>query len=117
MNLSKNWHISDAQIDAILTQLRTAIESDIVTNPPLTWDDIRQALRTLEQPRPEDGRDLSTMQRKRRAAAIRGEIAARVDELRQRGVRNPVTQAEREVAERYQHANGAALNRWLRRNR
>ena len=117
MKLSKNWHISDAQIDAILTQLRTAIESDIITNPPLTWDDIRQALRTLEQPRPEDGRDLSTMQRKRRAAAIRGEIAARVDELRQRGVRNPVTQAEREVAERYQHANGVALNRWLRRNR
>ena len=113
----RRLQISDAQIDAILTQCRTAIESDITTNPPLTWDDIRQALRTLEQPRPEDGHDLSATQRKRRAAAIRREIATRAEELRRRGVRNSVEQAEAEIAERWQHASGAALNRWLRRNR
>ena len=117
MKLSKNWHISDAQIDAILTQLRTAIESDIVTHPPLTWDDIRQALRTLEQPRPEDWRDLAATQRKKQVAAIRREIAARAEELRRVGVPNPVARAEAEIAERWQHASGAALNRWLRRHR
>jgi predicted DNA-binding protein (UPF0251 family) len=56
-----------------------------------------------------------------RAAAdpeeISQEIAARADELRRRGVRNPVTRAEKEMAERLGHASGSALNRWLRRHR
>ena len=51
------------------------------------------------------------------AATIRREIAALANELRKRGVRNPITRAEEEVAKRWQHASGAALNRWLRRNR
>jgi hypothetical protein len=61
---------------------------------------------------PEDWR----VQRKKQAAAIRREVAARADELRRRGVRNPVTQAEAEIAQRWQRT-GPALNRWLRRNR
>jgi len=65
---------------------------------------------------PEDWRDLTATERKTRAAAIRCEIAARADELRSRGVRNPVTQAEEEIAKRWQRT-GPALNRWLRRNR
>jgi hypothetical protein len=65
---------------------------------------------------PEDWRDPAATQRKTRAAAIRCEIAARADELRSRGVRNPVTQAEEEIAKRWQRT-GPALNRWLRRNR
>jgi hypothetical protein len=56
-------------------------------------------------------------QRKKQAAAIRHERKARADELRRSGVRNPVAQAEEELAERYQYASGPALNRWLRRNR
>jgi len=56
------------------------------------------------------------MQRKEQAAAIRLDIAARADELRRRGVHNPVTRAEEEIAKRWQRT-GAALNRWLRRNR
>jgi hypothetical protein len=55
--------------------------------------------------------------RKKLAATIAREIAVRADELRRRGVRNPVTQAEKEAAERWHHVSGAALNRWLRRNR
>ena len=50
-------------------------------------------------------------------AEIRQEIAARADELRRRGVRNPVTQAEDEIAKQLGHAGGPALNRWLRRHR
>jgi hypothetical protein len=65
---------------------------------------------------PQDWRDPAAL-RKKRAAAISREIAARADELKRRGVRNPVTQAEKEIAEHYQHASGAALNRWLRRHR
>ena len=72
-------------------------------------DDMRERLEYLTQ----DPRE----QRKRRAAVIRREIAARADELRRQGVRNPVEQAEAEIAKRLQHANGAALNRWLRRHR
>jgi hypothetical protein len=55
--------------------------------------------------------------RKLLAAAIRREIAARADELRRRGVRAPITEAEKEAAERYQHASGTALHKWLQRNR
>jgi hypothetical protein len=57
------------------------------------------------------------LQKKKRAAAIIREIAARADRLRRDGARNPVTQAEREVAARWQYVSGSALNRWLRRNR
>jgi hypothetical protein len=52
-----------------------------------------------------------------RAATIAREIAARADELRRRGVHNPITQARNEAAKRWHHASGAALHRWLRRNR
>jgi hypothetical protein len=58
-----------------------------------------------------------TLQKRKRAAAISRQIAARANELRRDGVRNPVTQAEEEVAERLHHPSGSALNRWLRRNR
>jgi hypothetical protein len=76
-------------------------------------DDMRERLEDLTQQVLKDPRE----QRKRRAAVIRREIAARADELRRQGVRNPVEQAEAEIAKRLQHANGAALNRWLRRHR
>jgi hypothetical protein len=92
--------------EAAVAQIRAAIEGDAATNP-LTFDDIRQA-------QPEDR---PAMQRKKRAAVIKREIAVRADELRRAGVHNPVTRAEAEIAERWQHANGPALNRWLRRNR
>jgi hypothetical protein len=74
-------------------------------------DRLIQAMRDVDAP-PEDWR----VQRKKQAAAIRREIAARADELRRRGVRNPVTQAEAEIAQRWQRT-GPALNRWLRRHR
>jgi hypothetical protein len=48
---------------------------------------------------------------------IAQEIAARADELRRRSVRDPVTQAEEEIAKQLGHASGPALNRWLRRHR
>ena len=51
------------------------------------------------------------------AAAISREIVARADELRRCGVQNPITQAREEAAKRWGHASGAALHRWLRRNR
>lgn len=51
------------------------------------------------------------------AAAITCEIATRALELRASGARDPITRAEKEAAERLGHASGAALNRWLRRNR
>jgi hypothetical protein len=111
-----NLRITDAQIEVVVAQIRAATEDDAPTNPP-TFDDIGQALRTLQQPRPEDGRDLSATQRKRRAATIRREIAMRAEELRRAGVPSPVTQAEEEMAKWWQHTNGAALNKWLRRNR
>jgi acyl-CoA reductase-like NAD-dependent aldehyde dehydrogenase len=96
---------------------RIQAAADNAATNPLTFDDIRQALRTLEQPRPEDWRDLAAAQRKRQVAAIRREIAARAEEFRRIGISNPVMRAEAEIAERWQHASGAALNRWLRRNR
>jgi len=65
----------------------------------------------------EDWRCQDSARKKMLAATIRREIAARADELRRQGVRNPVEQAEAEIAKRLQHANGAALNRWLRRHR
>jgi hypothetical protein len=55
--------------------------------------------------------------RKRRAAIIDGEIAVLAKQLRRRGVSDPITRAEKEIAERWHHASGSALNRWLRRNR
>jgi hypothetical protein len=48
---------------------------------------------------------------------ITQEIATRAGELRRRGVRAPVAQAEKEMAEQLGHASGPALNRWLRRHR
>jgi hypothetical protein len=59
--------------------------------------------------------DLAT-HKKDLAAAITRAIAARTAELRKRNVRNPVAQAEKEIAARLQKS-GPALNRWLRRNR
>jgi hypothetical protein len=76
-------------------------------------DDIHERLEYLTQHALKDPRE----QRKRRAAVITREIAARVDELRRSGVRNPVTQAKEEVAERWGYDNVEALDRWLRRNR
>jgi hypothetical protein len=54
--------------------------------------------------------------KKELAVAITRAIAARAAELRKHNVRNPVAQAEREIAARLQKS-GPALNRWLRRNR
>jgi hypothetical protein len=100
--------------EAAVAQIRAAIEGDAPTNP-LIFDDILQAIQILlGQAQPEDW---SATQRKRQVVAIRREIAARAEELRRAGVSKPVTQAEAEIAERWQHASGAALNRWLRRNR
>jgi len=57
------------------------------------------------------------LHKKQLAADISRKIAVRADELRRDGVRNPVTRAEQEVAERLRYRSGPALNRWLRRNR
>ena len=55
--------------------------------------------------------------RKALVTALRREIAKRAAELERAGVRNPVTRAEKEVAERLGYVSGVALNRWLCRNR
>jgi len=65
----------------------------------------------------EEWRCQDSARKKMLAAAIKLEIAAHADELRRHGVRNPVTQAKEEIAKRWQHASGAALDRWLHRNR
>jgi hypothetical protein len=109
-------HVPEAQIEAILAECVAKIESDAPTYSPLTLDDIFQTLRMLGQPQPQDWRALAAIQKKGQVAAIRHEIAARAEELRRTGVPNPVTRAEKEIAERWQHRSGAALNRWLRRN-
>jgi hypothetical protein len=62
-------------------------------------------------------RDPPAVQRKRRAAILDRERKALADEFRRRGVRDPVRQAENEVAKRNGFRNGPAFNRWLRRNR
>jgi hypothetical protein len=59
--------------------------------------------------------DPPVVQRRRRAAVIRGEHWARVDKLRRHGVRNPITQAWKELAERHGFDSGYALKRWVRR--
>jgi hypothetical protein len=78
-------------------------------------DRLIQAIQDADAPL-EDWRDSAVTQRKKQAAGIRREIAVRADELRRRGVRNPVAQAEEEIAQRWQRT-GPALNRWLRRHR
>jgi hypothetical protein len=65
----------------------------------------------------EDWRQAPAARRKMLAAAIDREIAMLADELRHRGVRNPITGAREALAKRYRHASGAALKRWLCRNR
>jgi hypothetical protein len=60
---------------------------------------------------------LQALRRTDSPTEIRQEIVARADELRRRGVRNPVTQAEKEIAQQLGHVSGPALNRWLRRHR
>jgi hypothetical protein len=55
--------------------------------------------------------------RKRIAAAIDLEIVKDADKLRKQGVSNPVTQAKEKAAKRWDHDNGEALDRWLRRHR
>ena len=72
-----------------------------------------QAMQDVDAP-PEDW---LALQRKRQAAAIRCEIAARAAELKQQGVRAPTAQAREEVAKRYGRASGLALKKWLVRNR
>jgi hypothetical protein len=79
-------------------------------------DRLIQAMRDVDAPL-EDWRDVAATQRKRQAADIRREIAARADELRRGGARTPVAQAEKEIAEQLGHASGPALNKWLRRHR
>jgi hypothetical protein len=79
---------------------------------PLLLPPHAEATRDIEEWRCQD-----SARKKMLAAVIRREIVAHADELRRRGVHNPVTQAEAEIAKRWQHASGAALNRWLRRNR
>src|SRR5262249_28037634 len=114
VKLSRNLlaHITDADIAAAVAKIRAAIEGNAATSS-LTLGDIRQAIQILQaQPK-----DWPVMQKKQWVAVIKREIAARAEELRRAGVHNPVARAEAEIAERWQHANGAALNRWLRRNR
>jgi hypothetical protein len=60
---------------------------------------------------------LLAAQPRQRAAALFREREARAAELRRSGVRNPVAQAEKEIAEREGFASGPAFNRWLRRRR
>ena len=80
------------------------------------WDafeQIEQSLRrtriVLEQ--------LLAAQPRQRAATIDREIEARAVELKQCGVCKPITQAREEVAKRHGYASGAALKKWLSRNR
>jgi hypothetical protein len=56
-------------------------------------------------------------QRKRQAAFFRRVRDGVAAEFKRRGMRNPVAQAEEEVAKRYGFGSGTAFSRWLRRNR
>jgi hypothetical protein len=84
-------------------------------------------IRSAEQEREDDAHFDKVMKRAERLLQamraaddpeeIAQEIAVRADELRRRGARDPVAQAEEAIAERLGHASGPALNRWLRRHR
>ena len=77
---------------------------------------LEQIADQLDRSAPPPCEDRPTTKRQR-AAAIDAEISAMADELRKNGVRDPVRQAESEIAAKWGHTNGPALNRWLRRNR
>ena len=109
-------------IENVEAAVRAAAQSEaamfsLINDHVRRMPQIFQTIEALGQAAAAHWRDPTATQRKKRAAAIRREIAARANELRRRGVRNPIAKAEQEFAELYQHANGAALNRWLRRNR
>ena len=55
--------------------------------------------------------------RKQLALAIAHEITALADRLKRHGIRNPITQAQNEVAQRRGYASGESLHKWLWRNR
>lgn len=54
--------------------------------------------------------------KKRLAADIRREHAPLTDELRRSSIHKPSTQAWEKLAERYGHASGYALRRWVQHN-
>jgi hypothetical protein len=93
------------------------VPKDLVIARPRPLPPSKPLTHPLLLPAPaEEWRCQDSARKKMRAATIKREIAAHADELRRHGVRNPVTQAQEEIAKRWQHASGAALNRWLRRN-
>jgi len=55
--------------------------------------------------------------RKQLALAICHEITALADGLKRQRARNPITQAQNEVAQRRGYASGESLHKWLWRNR
>jgi hypothetical protein len=103
-------HTDVESIEATLAEFRAPKQGDAVW---AAFDQIEQSLRrtrtVLDQ--------LLAAQPRQRAAALFREREARAAELRRSGVRNPVAQAEKEIAEREGFASGPAFNRWLRRRR
>jgi len=95
--------------DTARDALRAALRAESRKQYEQIVQNIRQLVTIIEQ--------LTAAQPRQRAVDIRREITARADELRRRGVRDPVTRAEKEIAERLGHASGPSLNRWLRRHR
>jgi hypothetical protein len=57
------------------------------------------------------------LRKRRRAFVIDAELNVLADQLRQQGAHDPTAQAKRELAGKYGHPSGDALDRWLRRNR
>ena|SRR5215831_400778 len=76
--------------------------------------EMAEALKRVAAGRLRDWGDPRKVQRQRRAAFIMSQHAARVVELSRRGVRNPITQAWKELAEQHGFKNAYALKRWVR---
>jgi hypothetical protein len=76
----------------------------------LFWSYVVQRLRRTQWPTAE--------YRNRTLVALKDlELQAVIAEKQQLDVKTPVQDAEAEVAKRWGHSSGPALNRWLRRNR
>jgi hypothetical protein len=85
----------------------------------LFWSYVVQRLRRTQWPTAEyRNRTLAALKDLELQAVIAEKQRLRVETPRQRdGSPTPVEEAEAEVAKRWGHNSGPALNRWLRRNR
>jgi hypothetical protein len=106
-------HTDVESIEATIAKVRAAAEQDDAAIDALLHESHKHLDRVLLM-------RLKAMEHvaaEERAAIIDQEIKERADELRRSGIRAPVRQAENEAAKQHGFRSGAALNRWLRRNR